>query len=131
MAATTGLLRHALVLVVAMSPAAASADEASFKQDVLPIVKRHCLMCHLPGAESGGLSLHPDAWASVVGIASHESSLKLVEPGAPDRSYLYLKLVNAQESAGGGGLQMPPAQPLADGQLAVIRRWIEQGAKQD
>jgi len=118
-----------LALAVALAPGTGLTDESSFRKDVLPVLNSQCVMCHLPGAESGGLSLHPDPLASLVGIASHQSSLKLIEPGAPDKSYMYLKLTNAQESVGGSGLQMPPIHRLEDTQLEAIRRWIEQGAK--
>ncbi len=131
MPVTIRILGCAVALGAAISPAAAPADEVSFERDVLPIVNKQCVMCHVPGAESGALSLYPDAWVSLVGIASRESSLKRVEPGAPDRSYMYLKLVNAQESAGGSGLRMPPTQPLEAAELEAIRRWIEQGAKRN
>lgn len=119
------------MLAIATTAAAAPADECDFERDVAPILNSQCVMCHLPGAESGGLSLHPDPRASLVGIASRQSSLKLVEPGAPDKSYMYLKMINAQESVGGSGLQMPPAHRLEDAQIEAIRRWIEQGAKRD
>ena len=118
-----------LALAVALAPGTGLTDESSFRKDVLPVLNSQCVMCHLPGAESGGLSLHPDPLANLVGIASHQSSLKLIEPGAPDKSYMYLKLTNAQESVGGSGLQMPPTHRLEDTQLEAIRRWIEQGAK--
>lgn len=119
----------ALTLAMAMAPAVGRADAGSFEKDVLPILNSQCVMCHVAGAELGGLSLYPDAWLSLVGIASKESSLKLVDPGVPDKSYMYLKLTNAQDSVGGSGLQMPPTHRLDDTQIEAIRRWIEQGAK--
>ena len=114
-----------------MASAGVRADDGGFEKDVLPILNSQCVMCHVPGAELGGLSLYPDAWLSLVGIASKQSALKLVEPGAPDKSYLYLKLVAKHEAAGGSGLQMPPTQPLDPAQLEAICRWIEQGAKRN
>jgi mono/diheme cytochrome c family protein len=123
------MLSRTLALTLAMAPAVGRADAGSFEKDVLPILNSQCVMCHVAGAELGGLSLYPDAWLSLVGIASKESSLKLIEPGAPDKSYMYLKLTNAQDSVGGSGLQMPPTHRLDDTQIEAIRRWIEQGAK--
>lgn len=124
-------LRGMLGLAVALAAGAALANESSFEQDVLPVLKSQCVMCHLPEVALGELSLHPDPWQSVVGIASKQSALKLVEPGAPDKSYLYLKLIDTHASAGGSGLRMPPAQKLEEAQLEAIRRWIEQGAKRN
>lgn len=87
-------------------------------------------MCHVEGAELGGLKLYPDAWTQLVGVTSTQSPLKLVEPGSPDRSYLYAKLMGTQVTAGGSGLRMP-AQPLGAEELETIRRWIAEGAKRD
>jgi hypothetical protein len=125
------MLLRTLALTLAMAPAVGRADTGSFEMDVLPILNSQCVMCHVAGAELGGLSLYPDAWLSLVGIASKESSLKLVDPGVPDKSYMYLKLIGMQETVGGGGLQMPPTQPLEEARLEAIRRWIEQGAKRN
>jgi mono/diheme cytochrome c family protein len=119
--------RAALALVVATAPAAAS-DEVSYERDVLPILTAQCVMCHLPGAALGELSLYPDARAALVGVASAQSSLKLVEPGAPERSYLYLKMTGTQSKAGGSGEPMPPTGLLDAGTIELIRRWIAQGA---
>jgi len=89
-------------------------------------------MCHLPGAAQGELDLYPDAWSQMVGIPSSQSSLSRVEPGSPDNSYVYLKLVGTHETVGGIGTQMPlPPMPLDPAQIETIRLWIEQGAKQN
>ena len=110
----------------------ASFGIVSFEGDVLPILNNYCVMCHLPGAEQGELSLYPDAWSRLVGNPSVQSSLLRVDPGFPDSSYLYLKLIGTGESVGGSGLQMPFQQPSLDpDQIETIRLWIEQGAKQN
>jgi hypothetical protein len=124
------LVLVALVLVALISTA--RAGSISFEKDVLPILNSYCVMCHLPGGEQGGLSLYPDAWSELVGIPSKQSPLLQVEPGSPDKSYLYIKLIESGESVGGSGLLMPIQQPpLVQGQIETIRLWIEQGAKQN
>jgi hypothetical protein len=120
----TGLLSLAATVV--------SADTVSFRADVLPLLTTRCVMCHVEGAEQGNLSLYPDAWAQLVGVPSTESPLKRVEPGAPDRSYLYLKVLGTHLDAGGSGLRMPFQQdPLSPAELELLRKWIEQGAVRD
>jgi cytochrome c553 len=120
-------------LLAAFASAAAAADEGvQFGRDIAPILNRACVACHLEGGELGGLILYPDPWAHLVGIASTQSPLKLVEPGEPDKSYLYAKLAGTHEAAGGSGLRMPPqAPPLAEADIDRLKRWIAAGAKND
>jgi len=119
-----------LVLLAAIS--AAGADDVSLENDVAPILNSYCVMCHLPGGAQGGLSLYPDAWSEMVGVPSKQSPLSQVEPGSPDKSYLYIKLVDSGESVGGSGQLMPIQQPPLDPkQIETIRLWIEQGAKKN
>ncbi len=121
-----------LLLTRLLASCSSGADIISFNEEVLPILNRHCVLCHLPGAEQADLSLYPDAWSQLVQTPSSQSALLLVEPGSPGKSYLYLKLIGTQETVGGAGLQMP-FQPnsLDPGQIETIRLWIEQGAKQN
>lgn len=112
---------------------AAQDGEIRFTQDILPIFKSRCVMCHLPGAELGNLALHPKAaYANLVGVPSSESPLPRITPGNPEASYLYRKVTGTQIAAGGTGERMPFGEPpLSAGQLEAIRRWIESGAKAD
>jgi len=115
-----------------LAAAAACAEPVSFKDDVVPLLTTRCVVCHVEGADQAHLSLFPDAWAQLVGVASTESPLKRVEPGAAARSYLYLKLLGTQAAAGGSGARMPFQQDaLAPADIDVVRKWIEQGARQN
>jgi hypothetical protein len=115
-----------------LAAAGAGAEPVSFKDDVVPLLTTRCVVCHVEGADQAHLSLYPDAWVQLVGVASTESPLKRVEPGAPAKSYLYLKLLGTQAEAGGSGARMPFQQdPLAPADIEVVRKWIEQGAKQN
>jgi len=53
-----------------------------------------------------------------------------VVPGDPDNSYLLRKLEGAADIA---GVRMPrgTGPSLMAGQISIIRRWIELGAKND
>ena len=104
----------------------------SFADDVQPILTRHCVMCHLPGAAQGDHSLYPDAWTSMVNAPSAQTPLMLVEPGKPGESYTYLKLTGDHLAAGGSGETMPfPNGPLPAEETRVFRLWIEQGAERN
>ena len=54
--------------------------------------------------------------------------MNYIEPGYPDRSYIWLKLNNRQTAAGGTGRSMPTSGPLSQADLDTIESWILQGA---
>ena len=92
-----------------------------------------CTQCHRPGGPfvPGTLNLTAGAsYATLVGVNSFERpALRRVAPGDPENSYLIHKL---EGRAGIGGVRMPLGGPyLTDGQIRVIRRWIELGAPND
>jgi hypothetical protein len=89
-----------------------------------------CVNCHTPTGPvlARILDLSGDAHAALVNASSRQSAgARLVIPGDPDNSYLVHKL---EGRSGIVGLRMPMSGPpfLTDGQILVIRRWIENGA---
>ena len=91
-----------------------------------------CTSCHnATGARfAGNLSLvGSSAYDNLVNAASTgKPGAVRVVPGAPDASYLLNKLLGANIA----GVRMPRLGPyLSDGQIRIIRRWIELGAKND
>ena len=123
---------YGVMLLLALATAVAADAPVSFRDQLLPILTERCVMCHVQGAEQAGLSLFPEAWTQLVGVKSTESALNRVAAGAPERSYLYLKLLGTQESAGGNGVRMPFQQdPLNAEQMELFRRWIAEGALQN
>ena len=89
-----------------------------------------CVTCHseqgLPAARI--LNLRADPYTALVSTPSRQKAgATLVVPGNPDESYLIHKLEGRSSIT---GLRMPRNGPpyLTQGQLAVIRRWIEIGA---
>jgi hypothetical protein len=117
-------------LLVAATSAAA---EVSFGNDVVPLLTAHCVACHMTGQEAGEIALHPKAaYDALVGVASRETALKRVEPGDPEKSYLYLKLTDAHLPVGGSGEPMPMGNyPLPAEQIELVRQWIVEGAKRN
>jgi hypothetical protein len=93
-----------------------------------------CTNCHttVGRTPAGGLNLLSGAaYGALVNVNSTQKpTLKRVDPGNPDGSYLVHKLEGAP---GIVGLRMPRNGPpfLTSGQMRVIRRWIELGAKND
>lgn len=92
-----------------------------------------CVTCHTNQGRnpSGGLNLFTAPYDAIVNVASRgRPDLKLVVPGDPNASYLIHKV---EGRPGIAGSRMPRAGPpyLTDGQILVLRRWIELGARRD
>ncbi len=88
----------------------------------------HCVGCHSGPEAEAGLVL--DAVQAVVGAASSQSALNLIEPYAQQDSYLYLKVTGAHMAAGMGTSMPPPAlgDSLTAAELSDLEAWIASGA---
>jgi hypothetical protein len=89
-----------------------------------------CITCHtnVNRTPAGNLNLNGDSYAAMVGVQSRQRpDLQIVAPGNVDGSYLIHKV---EGRPGIIGLRMPRNGPpyLTDGQILVIKRWIETGA---
>ena len=96
----------------------AAETPVDFAGDVAPILAAHCLRCHGPNKQEGDFSV-----ATKDGL----EAFGLVEPGAPEDSYL-LELVRPPAE---GERPVMPAEgdSLTDEQVAVLRAWIQQGGQ--
>lgn len=130
----TDRLLSALVLLVAVSliPRAVRAqqevrvDRGELEQEVAEILQGSCARtgCHAGANAQMGLSLQEaDFVAQTVDVSSRERpGTELVEPGAPDSSYLVQKI---RGDAGITGARMPmTGSPLTDSQIATIEQWV-------
>ena len=93
-----------------------------------------CTGCHtdVGRTPASGLNLlDGQAYAALVNLPSRgRAGAVLVVPGNPDASYLLNKLKGVDIV----GLRMPRGTTgpfLTDGQISIIQRWIELGAKND
>jgi hypothetical protein len=89
-----------------------------------------CTTCHTDQGRNpaGQLNLRADPYGALVNVASRQKAgAILVVPGNPDASYLVHKLEGRSDIV---QLRMPRNGPpyLTQGQMTVIRRWIENGA---
>lgn len=108
------------------------AATVSYQKDIVPILEQNCATCHLTGEEAGAMSLVGDAAIGFLVSKPSEGApaIMRVEPGAPDKSYLMMKLEGTHIDHGGSGARMPfGGFPLDDGDMAKIRAWIAQGAR--
>ncbi len=112
---TTRTLLAALAVLVLSDRAAAG--DADFARDVRPVLQKNCFRCHGERKQEGGLRLDVRRRA----LAGGDTGPAVV-PGKLDGELL--RRVTARDEK----LRMPPDEPLADGDVATLRKWIEQGA---
>jgi len=82
--------------------------------------------CHSATQQAAGLDLTGDSYSRLVGVSAKQNpSWKLVDPGAPEQSWLWHKVVGNPPSIGN---QMPPQQALDKERQELLKQWIVQGA---
>jgi hypothetical protein len=106
----------ALLAQQRQSPAAARVD---FQKQIQPILAERCLECHSQDKRKGGLSL-----ATYGDILEGGKDGAVVRPGNAGTSLLIHRV------SGGIEPQMPKDDlPLGADEIALLRRWIDQGAR--
>jgi WD40 repeat protein len=104
-------------------PATAFADEVSFSRQLAPILTRRCLGCHDNRKTEGRYALH----TFEMFLKAGDSGESPIVAGSPADSYLLAKLTDPDAD-----VRMPQEDdPLSDGEVALFKQWIEQGAKFD
>jgi hypothetical protein len=99
--------------------AADTPPRIEFARDVQPILAEHCLKCHGPRKQQGGLRLDGKS----VALRGGDSG-PVIKPGKSAESPLVERITADDERA-----RMPlQGKPLTAEQIERIRRWIDQGA---
>ncbi len=98
---------------------AQAAPRVDFTRQILPLFQRACVSCHGPDKAQGGLQLGSAHRIRKGGIGDD-----LIVPGEPRKSYLVQRL------RGEGDEERMPmkAPPLRAAELALVERWIAEGA---
>jgi hypothetical protein len=115
-----------LVAGCGSQPAAPKAEtpatsDVSFAKDIQPMLTQTCMPCHAGGKDAKG-KYDVTSYAGTMGNGL--DSTPNVIAGNADSSTLY-HLVSGTVQP-----QMPKGRPALDaGQLATIKKWIDQGAK--
>src|SRR5262245_60342013 len=94
------------------------ADSApSYQRDIRPLFQAKCLRCHGDRPRKADLDLSTPA-----SIQKGGESGAVIVPGKPDDSLLFEKVHSGM---------MPPGKKdrLGEAEVAVIRRWIAEGAR--
>ena len=98
-----------------------AASDVSFAKDIQPIFTQSCMPCHAGGKDAKAgydLTCYPGT------MGNGSDSIPNVIPGKADSGTLFLRLTGAVPP------QMPIGRPPFNAdQLTTIKKWIDQGAK--
>jgi mono/diheme cytochrome c family protein len=111
-------------LSAAERPVASLPERVEFNRDIRPILSDNCYFCHGPDKNKREADLRLDTEG---GLATKLDAGSVVDAGKPDSSVLVHRIVAADESE-----RMPPVESgkkLSERDIALLKRWIEQGAK--
>ena len=122
------MIRALSLLLLPLVPGEGEAEKAPpvrYDRDVRPLLADRCFPCHGPDEKKRRAKLRLDDPESA--FLSRESGAAIV-PGEPDSSELLFRVGNDDPK-----LRMPPPgsnrTPLSSEEQALVREWIEHGAK--
>jgi mono/diheme cytochrome c family protein len=98
----------------------AASQQVDFNRDIRPIFNGHCITCHGGVKQAGGVSFSYREQA----LGKGKSGRAIVVPGNPRASEMIARITSRDPE-----YRMPlHQQPLDQTQIALLRRWIAQGA---
>src|SRR5688572_6460422 len=112
------VLLLACAAILGALPARAADAGAHFRDKVHPLLESRCISCHGPDKVKGGLRMD-----------SREALLKggdagpSIVPGKPSESLILQAVLHTKKD-----LEMPPKEKLSATDIAVLERWISDGA---
>src|SRR5438128_1670403 len=95
-------------------------EKVNFSREILPILTENCLLCHGPDEKARKAKLRLDDEVNV------KEGRGVIVPGNSADSELYRRLIAEDEKK-----VMPQAgsgRKLSAGQIALVKRWIDEGA---
>jgi len=113
-------IRASIALAVAILPLQAAVD---FNREIRPILSDNCFKCHGPDDKHRMANLRLDLRDG----GAFRANRPLLVAGDAAKSILYQRIAHADKSR-----RMPPANAdthLTDHQIALIKEWIDEGAK--
>ena len=116
----------ALALCLSVFTCANGQETVDFQRHIRELLSDRCFTCHGPDGEAREAELRLDLKDHAFRESQSGTGLRLVEPGDPKRSELFLRITAEDADA-----RMPPVDSnlkLSPDEVSLIRRWIEQGA---
>ncbi len=92
------------------------AQRARFEKEVLPLFQKRCVQCHGQGEPMAGLDLR-----TLASLIKGSKNGPVVVDGFSEQSLLVRKVA---------GRSMPPpgaGEPLTEGEISILREWIDRG----
>ena len=103
----------------ALVPSVSSAVD--FEKEILPILEDNCLDCHGPDKQKSEFRVDQRA----IMLKGGDSGLSALIPGDAAGSYL-IEVINGSDP----DMLMPPkGDPLTEEQVALVEKWIAEGAE--
>ena len=100
-------------------------DKVRFNRDVRPILSNNCFYCHGPDDKKRAADLRLDELASAT---KERDKSRAIVPGHAEQSELLKRIASDDPEE----LMPPPKSkraPLTPTQIAILKKWIEQGAE--
>src|SRR5437667_1456807 len=119
-----GLMSLPGINAVAAESLQRGSAKVDFNRDIRPILAENCYKCHGPDDGARKAKLRFDLRAEALKPA--KSGNTAIVPGAPEKSELIARITTTDLDD-----RMPPlktGKPLSPNQIALLRRWIAQGA---
>ncbi|MAN87925.1 MAG: hypothetical protein CL555_14175 [Algoriphagus sp.] len=104
-----------------------SIDQVSYNFHIRPILSDKCFACHGPDANKREADLRLDLESSAFKVLKENPGKFALVSGKPEESEVYHRISSLDPSE-----MMPPPESnlkLSEGEIALIKKWIEQGAK--
>lgn len=99
--------------------------KVSYSKEIIPILQKHCLECHVPNA--------PGQLASGLDMSTHQSLMKGTKFGPVIKAgdSLSSTLVILVEGRADASIKMPHGDrpSLSADEIKSLRQWIDQGAE--
>ena len=114
--------RLAALIVLALTANPAAAAPPSFSKQVKPFFARYCVECHSGEDPDGGLNLE-----SFKGLSEGGEKGAVFQAGKADTSRI-VRMVEGKTKPSMPPMKKPQPKPA---ELAVLRAWIDAGAKDD
>jgi mono/diheme cytochrome c family protein len=112
-------IRHPFLACVFLASPVLAADKVDYARDIKPIFAAHCASCHGPKSTKADLRL--DAYSR---IKQGGNTGPAIVPGKSGESLL----IHAVTGSNPDVSKMPPKGQLSAGEVATLKRWIDEGA---